>query len=384
MARPRKTVKAKEPVRIRFKELNNGNKSVYLDIYRNGKRSYDFLKLYLVPEIDQASRQMNAHNLALANKVKADRIIQLTNDEKGVTNINLHGRLRLLDLINLYEQWLKDNGKATGQKGMNSIKKATAAFRGDGVTLRQVDKDYCLAFINFLRNDYKPRTGRPLSQCSIVGYIAQLSAVLNWGVRNDYVRDNPLSHLSPSDRPKKPESTRDFLQIDEIKRLEATECPTRPSVKQAFLFACYCGLRSSDIHNLTWGDITQDGEQWRVAVVMEKTDTPIYLPLSKKAMQWLPERGEAADTDKVFSLPTTSRVSIILGNWAEAAKVKKKITFHVSRHTFATLMLTLDVDLYTTSKLLGHKNIATTQIYAKIIDKKKDDAVNRVNDIFKD
>ena len=384
MARPKKTVKAKEPVRIRFKELNNGNKSIYLDIYRNGKRSYEFLKLYLVPEIDQASRQMNAHNLALANKVKADRIIQLTNDEKGVTNINLHGRLRLLDLINLYEQWLKDNGKATGQKGLNSIKKATAAFRGDGVTLRQVDKDYCLAFINFLRNDYEPRTGRPLSQCSIVGYIAQLSAVLNWGVRNDYVRDNPLSHLSPSDRPKKPESTRDFLQIDEIKRLEATECPTRPSVKQAFLFACYCGLRSSDIHNLTWGDITQDGEQWRVAVVMEKTDTPIYLPLSKKAMQWLPERGEAADADKVFSLPTTSRVSIILGNWAEAAKVKKKITFHVSRHTFATLMLTLDVDLYTTSKLLGHKNIATTQIYAKIIDKKKDDAVNRVNDIFKD
>ena len=57
--------------------------------------------------------------------------------------------------------------------------------------------------------------------------------------------------------------------------------------------------------------------------------------------------------------------------------------FHQSRHTFATLMLTLDVDLYTTSKLLGHKNIATTQIYAKIIDQKKDDAVNRVDEIFK-
>ena len=57
--------------------------------------------------------------------------------------------------------------------------------------------------------------------------------------------------------------------------------------------------------------------------------------------------------------------------------------FHYYRHTFATLMLTLDVDLYTTSKLLGHKNIATTQIYAKIIDQKKDDAVNRVDEIFK-
>ena len=60
------------------------------------------------------------------------------------------------------------------------------------------------------------------------------------------------------------------------------------------------------------------------------------------------------------------------------------VFFHVSRHTFATMMLTLDVDIYTTSKLLGHKNISTTQIYAKIIDQKKDEAVNRVNDIFKD
>lgn len=117
---------------------------------------------------------------------------------------------------------------------------------------------------------------------------------------------------------------------------------------------------------------------------MQKTDEPIYLPLSDRAMKWLPKKGNAKDTDKVFDLPTTTRISIILDNWAKAAEIKKHITFHIARHSFATMMLTLDVDLYTTSKLLGHKNIATTQIYAKIIDQKKDDAVNRVNDIFKD
>ena len=83
MPRPKKVIKAKEPVRIRFKELQNGNKSIYLDIYRNGKRTYEFLKLYIVPEIDPASRAMNQHNMALANKIKADRIIELTNSEKG-------------------------------------------------------------------------------------------------------------------------------------------------------------------------------------------------------------------------------------------------------------------------------------------------------------
>ena len=383
MARPKKTVKAKEPVRIRFKELKNGNKSIYLDIYRDGKRTYEFLKLYIVPELDPASHALNEHNLALANKVKADRIIQLTNNEKGVTNSMLHSRMRLLDLIDLYKKWIDENGKSMGPSAFSGLKKALTQFRGDGITLKQADKDYCIAFTNFLRNDYKSRTKRPLAINTIASLTASLSATFNWAVRNDYLRENPFDRISSNDRVYHVESRRHYLEIDELKRLIATDCPTRQSVKQAFLFSCYCGLRTSDIRALRWGQIHKDGEQWRVSVVMKKTDTPIYLPLSSQAMKWLPERGDAGDDDRVFSLPTTSRVSIILGNWAKAAGVKKEITFHVSRHTFATLMLTLDVDLYTTSKLLGHKNIATTQIYAKIIDQKKDDAVNRVDEIFK-
>lgn len=383
MARPKKTVKAKEPVRIRFKELKNGNKSIYLDIYRDGKRTYEFLKLYIVPELDPASRALNEHNLALANKVKADRIIQLTNNDKGVTNSMLHSRMKLLDLIDLYKKWIEDNGKSMGPSAFSGLKKTLVQFRGDGITLKQADKDYCIAFTNFLRNEYRSRTKRPLAINSIASLTASLSATFNWAVRNDYLRENPFDRISSNDRVYHVESQRHYLEIDELKCLIATDCPTRQSVKQAFLFSCYCGLRTSDIRALRWGQIHKDGEQWRVSVVMKKTDTPIYLPLSSQAMKWLPERGDAGDEDKVFSLPTTSRVSIILGNWAKAAGVKKEITFHVSRHTFATLMLTLDVDLYTTSKLLGHKNIATTQIYAKIIDQKKDDAVNRVDEIFK-
>ncbi len=365
-------------MRIRFKELKNGNKSIYLDIYRDGKRTYEFLKLYIVPELDPASRALNEHNLALANKVKADRIIQLTNNEKGVTNSMLHSRMRLFDLIDLYHKWIDENGKSMGSSAFSGLKKALTQFRGDGVTLKQADKDFCIAFTNFLRNEYKSRTKKPLAINTIASLTASLSATFNWAVRNDYIKDNPFDRISSNDRVYHVESQRDYLEIDELKRLIATDCPTREHVKRAFLFSCYCGLRTSDIRALRWGQIHKDGEQWRVSVIMKKTDTPIYLPLSSQAMKWLPDRGDAGDDDRVFSLPTTSRVSIILGNWAKAAGVKKEITFHVSRHTFATLMLTLDVDLYTTSKLLGHKNIATTQIYAKIIDQKKDDAVNRV------
>lgn len=383
MPRPKKVIKAKEPVRIRFKELQNGNKSIYLDIYRNGKRTYEFLKLYLVPELDPASRAMNQHNMTLANKIKADRIIELTNNEKGVSNIMLRGRIKLSELLDLYARWLEDNGKHTTILSVNCIRKATSQFRGD-VPLRMIDKDYCMAFMNFLRNDYKARTNRPITMTTAAGYVTVLSAMLNWAVRNDYLSENPFTHIAAADRIHRPESKREFLQIDELKKLIATECPTRPAVKQAFLFSCYCALRISDVVSLTWGDIHKDGDQWRVFTVMEKTKGPIYLPLSQQAMKWLPERGDAKDEDKVFDLPSESRICIILDKWAKAAGITKHVTYHVSRHSFATMMLTLDVDIYTTSKLLGHKNIATTQIYAKIIDQKKDEAVNRVNDIFKD
>ena len=385
MARKKKDIKQKEPVRIRFKELTNGNQSIYLDIYRNGKRTYEFLKLYIVPEIDAASKALNEHNLALAQKVKADRIIELTNNEKGVSNASLRSKMSLQSLLDRYAQFLKDGGHDSSIRGVNSVKKTTAMFRGDATTIKQVDKEYCKQFISYLQNDYRGVNGQVIAPHTVCGYLTVFSAALNWAVRNDFISENPFSKLSPQDRPKKPESQREYLQIDEIKKLISTKCPTREDVKQAFLFSCYCGLRYSDIIALRWCDIRQDGDTWRVEIIMKKTKDPIYIPLSEQALKWLPKRPKGAkDEDKIFGLPTISRVCLIIDAWTKAAGIKKHVTFHVARHSFATMMLTLDVDLYTTSKLLGHKDVSTTQIYAKIIDQKKTDAVNRVNDIFKD
>ena len=116
---------------------------------------------------------------------------------------------------------------------------------------------------------------------------------------------------------------------------------------------------------------------------MQKTTTPIFLPLSGQAVKWLPERGEAKDDENVFEgLIAEPNINKVLAKWTKAAGITKKITYHTSRHTFATMMLTLGADLYTTSKLLGHSNVKTTQIYAKIVDSKKVEAVNLVDSIF--
>ena len=155
-----------------------------------------------------------------------------------------------------------------------------------------------------------------------------------------------------------------------------------PEVKRAYLFSCFCGLRISDIYKLTWGDIVLDGEQYKVRVVMKKTAKALYLPLSATALRWLPERGTGKDTDNVFVLPTQMLVNYRLSAWAKKAGITKRVTFHTARHTFATMELTAGADLYTTSKLLGHTNVKTTQIYAKIVDAKKAEAVNLVSNLF--
>ena len=115
---------------------------------------------------------------------------------------------------------------------------------------------------------------------------------------------------------------------------------------------------------------------------MQKTKAPIYVPLSEQAMKWMPERGDKAAEDKVFVIPRVEYVNPGLAKWAEQAGLKKHVTFHTARHTFATMMLTLGADLYTVSKLLGHSDVKVTQVYAKIVNQKKNDAVNLVNSVF--
>ena len=117
-------------------------------------------------------------------------------------------------------------------------------------------------------------------------------------------------------------------------------------IKHAYLFSCFCGLRISDVKRLKWKDVFVDSGQYRLAVSMKKTQEPIYLPLSSEALKWMPERGDKTPEDFVFELPSGNEV------------------------------------LYTTSKLLGHADVKMTQVYAKIVNKKKDEAVNLVNGLF--
>ena len=169
---------------------------------------------------------------------------------------------------------------------------------------------------------------------------------------------------------------REYLTIDELNTLAATPCD-RPIMKRASLFSALTGMRHSDIQKLKWKEIIKDGEHYRILFTQQKTKGVQYMPISDQAYQLCGERGEP-DRLLFEGLQDPSWINKPLERWIKAAGITKHITFHCFRHTYATLQLTNGTDIYTVSKMLGHTKVTTTQIYAKIVDEKKEQAADTI------
>lgn len=381
MGRPKKKL-TDESVKVRYKTLADGRKSIYLDCCDGGKRTYDFLKLYLLPGTDHETVRTNRMTMKKVEELQRERTLQLM----GIGNGNTCDKPKFHTDI-LLSEWMKayiSEQKRYGVKNTAIITKVARMLEttAPDVRMSQVDKEFCLKFIDYLRNEYRTRFGQPISQMTAWGYQSKLRAALNSAVRAGVLKKNPMTRIDAVDKIPMPEAKREYLTISEVKQLIATPC-YRERVKQAYLFCCFSGLRYGDMEKLRWRDLTRDGDQWYVSIVLSKTSEPLLLPLSGKAIEWLPEQEDADPEDIVFSdLPDHSDVGNHLKNWVWSAGIHKDICFHTSRHTYATMLLTLGADLFTVCKLLGHRSVRSTQIYAKIIDRKKDEAANLPDAIF--
>lgn len=406
MARTKKKTspKVKQLVRIRFKELANGERSIYLDLYKDGKRAYEFLKdengrpLRLLvetgtPDEVKAIKERNHKTLLQAESLRVARekeVVELGKVETGVTKL---GKMLLKDWIEQYK------GLTSTVSSVSKVKQiSTAVFhlknwlgsKFDRVQMQEVDTDFCRAFLKHLHGySWKGIVAHPdkvytLSDNSYYHIFITLRHCFDRAVREGIITVNPTDRMKETgELPKRPDVQRGFLTASEVSMLMKTECKN-DTIKRAFLFGCFTGLRVSDLSDLRWEDIKQDGQDLRLQVVMQKTKSPLYMKLNRQAVQSLPDRGAAAGTDRVFSpLPTLSTIERILRQWGKDAGVEKHFTFHTSRHTFGTLTLNAGADLYTVSKLMGHKNLQTTQIYAELLNQTRDDAVDRLSEIFK-
>lgn len=384
MARPKKIQKETSYVTLRTKPVSKGRLSYYLDIYANGVRKYEFLKLYIVPETTRAAKTQNINTELAAKAIRNKReleIIQNKGNLPGMTS----SKMLLLDWLDIYRKRKEDLGiSASRDTTLQCMAKHLKAYAKDKVKLSDVDEEFCLGFIKYLSNcnnlSYKEKKIK-ISKNTASLYYQIFESALNEAVRKKLIPVNPSVYIDKEDRKliKSEKTNRAFLTIHEVKMLIQQETKFQ-EVKNAFLFACFTGLRISDIRKLTWDSIYERDGTMYLNIRMTKTKEVLNMKLNKQAVKWLPPKKESK---KVFHLNMAKpTITYNLKTWAKDAGIKKEITFHISRHTFATMELTLGADIYVVSKLLGHTDVKVTQIYADIINKKREEAVDLLDTAF--
>lgn len=360
----------KDLIILRKKPLAKGGASLYLEHNRNGKREYEFLRLYLRPDTKE-NKAFNKSVMEAAKVIQSERITALM---QGKAKISANrADMNFLEYYNNYIEAHSEEG--TGyRKQYATVRNWWIRYIGENTTLEDITPKTIAGFASFLKKT-SGRAGKKLAPNSQKLYFDTIVNCLKRAEKEGIIDRSPVNMLNANEKPKNVTAERHYLDMEELKRVSQTPCK-RDAIKKAFMFSCFTGLRYSDIIALEWGMIAND----TIVMRMQKTKQPITLPLSENAKLWLPEREGV----KVFNIsPNIGVIERHIAKWMKDAGVNKRITFHCARHTFATLALTYGADLYTVSKLLGHTNIATTQIYAKIVDKKKVEAVNLIPTITK-
>jgi site-specific recombinase XerD len=208
---------------------------------------------------------------------------------------------------------------------------------------------------------------------TVAKYIKNVKHIVNIAVKNEWLDKDPFAAFKVTLKP----GNRDFLSPDELKAIEEKEISIvrLDQVRDIFVFCCYTGLAYIDVAELTSDNLRKgiDGELW-ISKNRHKTETPSNIPLLPRAIQILEKyKDHPAVVNKGHLLPVLSnqKLNSYLKEIADACSITKNLTFHVARHTFATTVtLTNGVPIESVSSMLGHTSIKTTQIYAKVIQKK--------------
>ena len=379
-------MKERTSIVLRQRTLPSGRTTLYLDISRGGKRHTEALKLFLVPESNRADKQKNKETLKLAEAILAKRIVEAQDREFGF-NTGCADEMSFYD----YFKNLTDKNRRKDSNGNWCVWLSTLKHlelydsRLKQLTFDDITRDWVAGFreylnkkaIAFYDDGRKRKECRQLSKSTRASYFTRLIGCLNQAEADRIIKENPTRGIKGI-RPA--ESTRMYLTIEEVRKLAQTECEI-PLVKRAFLFSCLTGLRKSDVLRLRWENVHEQDGLTRLIFNQKKTGGLEYLDISEQATELLGERGQLSEY--IFSdLPSPAYMNLLIKHWVFRAGIDKNITFHCARHTFAVMMLDLGTDIYTVSKLLGHRELSTTQIYAKVLDKNKQKAMANIPNII--
>jgi len=278
----------------------------------------------------------------------------------------------LIEALQVHNDELKkklgiETSKATVTKYETLRKKVTQfihhQYKRKDIFLKELDHRFIVNFETYLK------TVDSISHNPVVSYIQLLKKIMNMSVTFGWLQLNPFRSFKCT----KKETARGFLSLDEIHALRDKEIVNRrlATVRDIFLFSCYTGLAYADVASLTTDSIIRgvDGKQW-INSSRKKTGIRITVPLLHQA-QLLLDKYVPDERNRLLPVISNQKLNAYLKEIADICQITKKLTFHLARHTFATTVtLSNGVPIETVSKMLGHTNLKTTQIYAKVVDTK--------------
>jgi site-specific recombinase XerD len=360
----------KNNVTLREKLLANDNISLYLDIYRDGKRSYEFLKLYINSKTrTPLEREANKQNRELAEIIRTKRESELNHSAFGEIapeNKKILFTNYSQSYTNLYTK--KDIRMITGaiQRFKDYYAEKYPKLKISALKLSEIDKQMIVGYVEYLENHSKGEGAQ--------SYFKRFKKVLTHAVDTGLIAKNPANGL----KCETVEGLRkDILSNDEIAVLAKTSCQN-PNIKRAFILSCCTGLRFCDVKELKYSDI--DFATNKLTIDQQKTGKPVIIDLNNTAKKMIGEPGDPKTL--VFELPTFEGCVKTVQAWVTRAKIEKHITWHCARHSYAVNLLTSEQrpDIKTVSSLLGHTSLKHTEKYTRVVDELKKKAVNALPD----
>lgn len=352
-------------VTLRKKKNSDGSISLYLDVYKNGKRHKEYLKeCKLVKASSPTDKADNRNRLALAKKIAVQRAGDLQASDYNM----VAEHKSKVDLLLYFDGYIGKYNKKD-KRNVIGVKNAFADFlkqqKIKNLTVKGLTEVMVMDFADYLKDKC---TGE--GACS---YFARFKKVLKHAVREKIILVSPAAEVTI----KRDDSiSKDILTLDEIQLLASTETANE-ELKQAFLFSCFTGLRWVDVSALQWKHL--DLKNKVLSIIQAKTGLKVTVQLHNSAISLLPEKGKPEEF--VYCLPSHTGAAKTLRAWVKRAGIEKHITWHCARHSFATNLISLKADVTTVSKLLGHNSLKYTQRYTRIADELKRAAIDTLPDL---
>lgn len=361
----------KNNVVLRERELVNGDISLFLDTYKDGAHTYEFLKLYIVKARTPLERQTNKETRELAEKIRTERESELNHTQHGMVS----PAKKKVAFFVFADNYISSYQKKDIRMVQGAIKRFRDFLNEEQPKLNQktlrTDQITSLMMIDFVQYLEGRSTGEGAH-----GYYQRFKKVLRRAVAEGLINRMPTEGISC----KAPEGLRkDILTNDEIAQIARTECQS-DEIKRAFLFSCVTGLRFCDVNDLKFSDIDFGAE--RMTIDQNKTGKPVTVDLNRTALKLIGE--QRSPEENVFYLPSHTACNKTLKALVKRAGISKHITWHCARHSLAVNLLTLTgdnkPDIKTVSATLGHTSLKHTEKYTRVVDDLKKKAINSLPD----